>query len=665
MTKKKTIISICILVLTFTVSLYSVLLYETQAASYQTTLDYGDDYHISSNKKYGDRSTLDWSFEGSDNTTGINVFVLDENNYTLYMGSNPAYLFNLSNGAEYTDSGVWAIPYYDIWHIVFLNQVNESSTTLTIEISFSRNLLARNELWYVIGITGIVVIVVSIIIFDQVRGYRKKKGIDSSAHGSPSSFDAESKTKMLTKLDKRESRIRRERILEGETLPELSELVIYFPGKNEKIDAVEVDVRGKTAIKSIVWVNNQAAFVDVDGSFIGTVLLYKGKNMIDVIAIGPHGKAMKSSVPINCTAKDAIQQGATGYSYMLPHHTLEIKQDDIPSPPPTPGADVQSVSVSKRKRDKEAEATGMDFVAKPTKKSDPIIASEAEIDPSVLAALKGDSIVEETPVIETEVSLDEIGPDSITPEIPPIPEIVDAEEEQKLPSIPDVVKEEETDEVPVIETDEAEIDESVKLLEEVIETEEETDEEEFAPDKMLPITKKDQIKDAQKKTTEDDLEEIKLDEFQPLKPADQGAQELVVETKIQELKDERSTIILQHNGLMRGENSELVQVLKIEKRIEQVKDKWFTTLGIVNISDIDISKLELCEYITNSMELTEKLPINVEEPIVDNLPEGVKITWVMNDIKSEAKVFITYSENINPLNIIKDEQKQPSIVIRK
>jgi hypothetical protein len=116
---------------------------------------------------------------------------------------------------------------------------------------------------------------------------------------------------------------------------------------------------------------------------------------------------------------------------------------------------------------------------------------------------------------------------------------------------------------------------------------------------------------------------------------------------------------------MRGENSELVQILKIEKRIEQVKEKWYTTLGIVNISDLIISKLELCEYITNSMEITEKLPVNVQEPIIDNLPEGVKITWVMTDIKPEAKIFITYNENINPLDIIKDEQKQPSIVIRK
>jgi hypothetical protein len=518
----------------------------------------------------------------------------------------------------------------------------------------------ENSLYYLLGLAGLIIMVVGFIVWNQVRSARKKRGLSDSAHVSPSSFDAESKTKMMSKLDKRESLQRRERILEGGTLPELSELVVYFPAKNEKIDAVEVDVRGKTAVKSIVWVNSQAAFVDVDGSFIGTIYLYKGKNTIDIVAVGPYGKIMRSKVPVVCTNNEAVSHSSGSFTYLLPDHHLEIKQDEVPSTPPTPGSDVQSVSVSRRKREAAAEGIGSKITSI---KADPIVASEMEIDPSVLAALKGESIVEETPVIETDVSLDEIVPDSETPEIPPIPDLVTPEDDQKLPSIPDVAKEEDPVETPVLETDEAEIDESVKILEEALD-EDEAKTEEFEPDKMLPITKKDQI-EAVKKKAEEEMEEIKLDEFQPLKPQEQNLQELVVETKIQELKDERSTIILQHNGLLRGENSELVQILKIEKRIEKVDDKWYSTLGIVNISDINIAKMELNEYITNSMEITDKLPKNVEEPIVDNLPEGVKITWVVNKIKPKGKVFITYREEINPLEIIKDEQKQPQITILK
>lgn len=521
----------------------------------------------------------------------------------------------------------------------------------------------ENSLYYILGIVGIFVIVIGIIVWDQIRSARKKRDSNTSAHGSPSSFDAESKTKMMTKLDKRESLIRRERILEGEVLPELSELVVYFPSKNEKIDTVEVDVRGKTAIKSIVWINNQASFVDVDGSFIGTVLLYKGKNILDIVAVGPRGRTMKSSVPVNCVAKDAIPQSATSYTYPLPDHSLEIKHDDIPTTPPSPGSDVLTVPITKKRKEMKSDAISVEFT---TKTGDPIVASETEIDPSVLAALKGDTIVEQIPVMESAVSLDEITPETLSPEIPdiaipPIPELIEPEDEQKLPSIPkDIVKEEKPSEIPSLLEDESEIIESVKILEEVVDS----DKEIFEPDEIIPLTKKEQI-DAAKTEDKDELEEIKLDEFQPLKQKEEGSQELVVETKIQELNDDRSTTILLHNGLLRSEDGELIQILKVEKRIEKIKDKWFSTLGLVNISKIHLIKAEMSEYITNTMNLSEKLPVNVEEPIIDTLPEGVKITWVINEIKPKMKVFITYSEDTNPLLLIKDEQKQPTITIRK
>ncbi|NHJ38989.1 MAG: hypothetical protein FK731_03075 [Asgard group archaeon] len=518
----------------------------------------------------------------------------------------------------------------------------------------------ENSLYYILGIVGIFIIVIGIIVWDQIRSARKKRAADTTAHGSPSSFDAESKTKMMTKLDKRESQIRRERILEGEVLPELSELVVYFPTKNEKIDAVEVDVRGKTAIRAIVWINNQASFVDVDGSFIGTVLLYKGKNILDIVAVGPRGRTMKTSIPVNCVAKDAITRSVTSHTYLLPDHSLEIKHDDIPAPPPSPGSDVTTIPITKKRKETQPEGLLEEF---PVKTGDPIIASETEIDPSVLAALKGDTIVEETPVMESAVSLDEISTETISPEIeiPPIPDILESEDDQKLPSIPkDIVKEEEHPEPPPLPEDELEIIESVKILEEVIDS----DKEAFEPDEMIPLTKKEQI-DAAKPDDKDELNEIKLDEFQPLKQKEEGSQELVVETKIQELDDDRSTIILQHNGLLRNEDGELIQILKLEKRIEKIKNKWFSTLGLVNISKLSLIKAEICEYISNTMKLTDKLPVNVEEPIIDTLPEGVRITWIINEIKPKMKVFITYSEDTNPLFIIKDEQKQPSIRIRK
>jgi hypothetical protein len=65
------------------------------------------------------------------------------------------------------------------------------------------------------------------------------------------------------------------------------------------------------------------------------------------------------------------------------------------------------------------------------------------------------------------------------------------------------------------------------------------------------------------------------------------------------------------------------------------------------------------------MEISDELPTNVEEPVVDTLPEGVKITWIANDVKSQMKIFINYTEQVNPLEIIGEEQAKPKVIIRK
>lgn len=505
-----------------------------------------------------------------------------------------------------------------------------------------------NEIWYIVGIGAIFFVVVAIILWDQIRQARKKSSLHQTAHGSPSSFDRESKTRMMTKLDKRESRIRRERILEGGSLPTLSELVVYFPSNNEKITTAEVDVRGKTAIKSIVWINNQASFVDVDGSFIGTVKLFKGKNPLDIVAIGPYGNTLTSSLQINCTSKDAPSSQSASPTYFLPDHAFDIRHD-VTSGAAQSSAEVHSAAfpadkLVKRRRGKEESV----FPVVPTTTQESIIVPESEIDPSVLAALKGEPLSEETISVQSVVSLDEIEPETTAEisesEIPPIPEI------------PKDIIEEEVSETPtILEEDEKAIEESVDLLEELVESEGK-----FEPDEMVPKQPGEKVSEEK-----DELEAIELDEFKPLQQQEEGTHELDIETKTQKLDDERSTIILQHNGLLKSEDGEITQVLKIEKRIECIEGKWFSTLGIANISDFEIKKLELIEFISSTMELSEELPMNVEEPVVDTLPEGVKVTWIANDVKSQMKIFITYTEQVNPLDIIDEEQAKPKVIIRK
>ncbi len=528
--------------------------------------------------------------------------------------------------------------------------------------------MAVDSYWYIVGIGGIFLLVVAVIIWDQIRQAKKKSSLDQTAHGSPSSFDSESKTKMMSRLDKRESQLRRERILEGGTLPELSELVVYFPTRNEKITSTEVDVRGKTAVKSIVWINNQAAFVDVDGSFIGTVKLYRGKNQLDIVAIGPYGHTMGAYVPINCTSKEAPSFQSSCSTYLLPDHTLDIRHDAMP----TSGVqvDIQSVSVpvdrARRRRGRQAEEAPVFQDMAPKAADDQIVVSEDEIDPSVLAALKGDPLSEDAAAVESAVDLSEIEPDLLPTrfneaEIPPIPEITGLEDEEQISDIPEIPEiptellEEESEPASTVAVDEEEIDESVKQIEEVIETDKK-----FQPDEMIPKQPGEELT-----PQVEDIEEIKLDEFKPLQQTLEGTQELIIETKSQVLDDDRRTIILQHNGLLQREDGETIPVLKIEKRIECVDEKWFSTLGIANVSDVEINRIDMSEFISNTMELAEKLPVNVEDPIIDYLPEGVMVTWVMNNVKPQMKIFITYNEKANPMDIITEEQKTPKITIRK
>ena len=177
---------------------------------------------------------------------------------------------------------------------------------------------------------------------------------------------------------------------------------------------------------------------------------------------------------------------------------------------------------------------------------------------------------------------------------------------------------------------------------------------------MLPKQPGDDISSA-----DEEEELIELSEFQPLQQNIVGLQTLKVETSHQKLKDERSTEILQYSGMLAREDGEIIKILKIEKRIENIDGKWFSTLGIANLTDTDFSLVEVTEFISNTFKIKNMLPVNVLEPIIDTTPEGVKIVWTINDVKPQMKLFMTYIEDVNPLEIISEEQKTPKIVIKR
>ena len=647
MNRKKAILCLGILILAFSISMYTISTNKAEAKNYSTTLSYNEYYTVTSRFNLTENRIIEWSFTGSNNLTGIEVWILDEGNLTFYEDFGIALGYQESDGTHYIDSGTFNVPYNAKWNDLFIhNQIAGNPTSLSIIVNFTSDGSQLTGLWYGLGIFGLFLMVALIFLINHLQQAKKKSGLDQTAHGTPSSFDKESKTRMMTKLDKRESQIRRERILEGGTLPTLSELVVYSPANNEKIDTPEVDVRGKTAIKSIVWINNQASFVDVDGSFIGTVKLFRGKNPVDIVVIGPYGSTLTSSLQVVCTARNAPPLQSTSPKYLLPDHAFDIRHD-VTSGAAQPTTDRQPTAVSedkmiRRKRGKDESVFPKPVTPKP---QDSIIVPESEIDPSVLAALKGEPLSEEAISVQSVVSPEEIEIESIDEisdsEIPPIPEI------------PKDIIEEELETTTVIEEDEEKIEESVDLLEEIIESEDK-----FEPDEMVPKQPGDKVK-------EDDLEEIKLDEFKPLHQQEEGTHELEIETKTQQLDDKRSTTIFQHTAILKGEEGEVTQVLKIEKRIECIDGKWFSTLGLANTSDIEIKKLEIIEFVSNTMELPDEYRTNVEEPIIDTLPEGVQVTWVANKVKPQMKIFLTYTELVNPLEIISKKQTKPRIIIRK
>ncbi|MBD3189234.1 MAG: hypothetical protein GF308_01245 [Candidatus Heimdallarchaeota archaeon] len=565
--------------------------------------------------------------------------------------------------------------------------------------------IGSTDIIMIVGIVAVFALLIAALLWNQLRGRNKESRVGDSAYASPSSFESEQKTKMMSKIDKRQSQLRRERILEGGTLPELQELVIYSPEKNERISSTEVDVRGKSAIKSIVWVNNRAAFVDVDGSFIGTIPLTRGRNDVEILAIGPYGRTVQTQFRVVCTAQRGAE--STSLDSILPE--AEVDFTTISEEPDT-------FSVADRE---EAPVQRDSTQQRATSSSDvsPVV-PETEIDPSVLEVLKKDVLAEESssgsapsPPSGFSIPQDDLlePSEEMIAEIPPIP-ILD----EDLPRIPDVVEvEDETfDSSPVLEVDEETLEDSVKIIEEVVDVEEEETEEameeeteeameeeieeeeteastvdeeivmeeesdsislqEIVPETLGNATSDrttidaDTTKDEKSLLETEDLvdSEIGLEDFEPLQQKIVGTKELSLESDIEKLEDDRYTTIIQHTGSITLENGSQLPVLKIEKRIEKIDQRWYSTLGIVNVSGLELSKVIIEEFITGTMKITDTLPTNVMDPAKESLPEGVRVIWQINCLKPQMKAFITYDERVNSLELVPEELQIPTIKIR-
>lgn len=129
---KKQLLLLCLLVLFGMATSVQAEPLTSKAA----TLDY-DEYVALYQNDAEKGGTIEWSFEGSNDYVGIEVWMFTVSEYNAFISGNSANGYQLSDGEYYIDSGTFTIPTSDDWYIVFWNtDSDEQSTYLTYEATY-------------------------------------------------------------------------------------------------------------------------------------------------------------------------------------------------------------------------------------------------------------------------------------------------------------------------------------------------------------------------------------------------------------------------------------------------------------------------------------------------------------------------------------------------
>ncbi|TKJ23118.1 MAG: hypothetical protein CEE43_05210 [Promethearchaeota archaeon Loki_b32] len=105
--------------------------------SYEASLAYGEYIYFHINADEDD--IISWEFSGLNNYVGIKVFAMTDIEFSKFQNAQTCYLYTLSNGSYYIDSGIFYPPSYDTWYIVFLNaDPVEQTTYLTYNVDIER-----------------------------------------------------------------------------------------------------------------------------------------------------------------------------------------------------------------------------------------------------------------------------------------------------------------------------------------------------------------------------------------------------------------------------------------------------------------------------------------------------------------------------------------------
>jgi len=168
---------LAIIVISCLIAITSLSFNKVAGTNYSVTLYYGEYFYTSSIGTIGIEGFVDWSFSGSNEFVGIDVYIMDEVNfwafdYDLFFSEG----YTVSDGSYYDDFGSFDFPKTRTWYIVFFHNDLTSmlqSTTLDITVDFNYGGFGLGILLLIIILP--IVVVVGIITLIVVLVIRKKR----------------------------------------------------------------------------------------------------------------------------------------------------------------------------------------------------------------------------------------------------------------------------------------------------------------------------------------------------------------------------------------------------------------------------------------------------------------------------------------------------------
>ena len=138
MTKKKFIFLLIIIL--FSISIAKTSEEKTSnpdilSLNYESSLSYGR--YVYAHRIANENYEIRWEFSGTNINVGINVYAMTDLEFSKFQNLQSCYVYKLSDGSYYRDSGTFFPQSNDDWYIVFLNADSDMKITyLTYDVDF-------------------------------------------------------------------------------------------------------------------------------------------------------------------------------------------------------------------------------------------------------------------------------------------------------------------------------------------------------------------------------------------------------------------------------------------------------------------------------------------------------------------------------------------------